>query len=261
MGVLNVTPDSFSDGGDFFSPAQALTQAEQMMAQGADFLDVGAESSAPNSPEVSLDEEWRRLKDILPELARRHIPFSVDTWKSAIAQRALDLGAEMINDVTGLRGDPEMAAVIAAFPEACVCIMYSKDTSARTTMQDFQEEDIIQKISLFFEERLQYAQKIGIRKEKILLDPGMGAFLSSNPEKSFEVLQRLQGFQKFDCSLLIGTSRKGFLKTVSDQKNHKNRVIASIVSALVAIQNGARIVRVHDVKETREALNVWQKVR
>ena len=260
MGVLNVTPDSFSDGGAFLDPEKAGARAEEMMHDGADFLDVGAESTAPNAPEVSAKEEWERLAPVLQTFREKNIPFSVDTYKAEVARRALKMGAQMINDVTALRGDPEMAQVLAEFPQAFLCLMYSKDSSARTTLQDLGEENIGAKIYAFFEERLAAAQKYGIANERIMLDPGMGAFLSTDPEKSFTVLKNLQQFQDLGCPILIGTSRKGFLKTVSGRAEPKDRVIASVVSALLAIQNGARIVRVHDVKEMKEALNTWEKV-
>jgi dihydropteroate synthase len=260
MGVLNVTPDSFSDGGEYFDISKALRRAEEMIEQGADLIDVGAESSTPNSPEVPMEEEWRRLENILPELQKRKIPFSVDTWKAEIAKRALENGAIIINDVTGLRGDPEMVSVLRNYPEAGIVIMYAKDESARTTFLDIQVEDIVQKISSFFEERLKFCEEQGIKRSRIILDPGMGAFLSSDPEKSFEVLRRLEEFQKFDCPILVGTSRKSFLRNVSDPKNPKNRLIASVVSTLIAYQNGARILRVHDVKETKEGIETWNEV-
>ncbi len=260
MGVLNITPDSFSDGGDFLAPEKALARALEMMEEGADFLDIGAESSAPDSVDVPLEAEWSRLEAILPELKKRKIPFSVDTWKAETARRALENGAAMINDVTGLRGDPEMISVLRNSPESFICVMYSKDSSARTTRTDLQEDDIVQKISSFFQERLDFLQKNGLEPDRVILDPGMGTFLSSDPMKSFEVLRRLLEFQRFGWPLLVGTSRKGFLKTVSPGEKPKDRMVASIVSSLAAIQNGARIVRVHDVRAMREAFTTWQQV-
>lgn len=261
FGILNVTTDSFSDGGDFCNPEGAIKRAEKMMEEGADAIDVGAESSAPGSQEISATQEWKRLEPVLSALSKKNIPFSVDTWKSGVAEKALKIGAWMVNDVTGLRGDPAMSATLAQFPEAYVCIMYSKNASARTTFDDYEEQNFVQKISSFFTERIQFCKNSGISAERIILDPGMGAFLSSDPQKSFTVLRRLEEFTSFKCPLLVSTSRKSFLREISDPNNPKNRMIASVVSSLIALQNGAQIVRVHDVKEMREAVDVWQSTQ
>lgn len=259
VGILNVTKDSFSDGGEYFSTRKAVERAEEMMRDGAHIIDVGGESTAPGSEEVPLEEEWKRLKDILHEFKEREIPFSVDTWKSGIAERAAPFNPLYINDVTGLRGDAEMARFLSA-SHLGVCIMYSKDKTARTTIKnDEGKGGVVQKISSYFEERLMYAKENGIEKEKIILDPGMGAFLSSDPEASFEVIRRLGEFQRFGCPILVGTSRKSFLREVSHQTNPKKRLIASVVTSLVAIQNGASLIRVHDVLETAEGMRAYHK--
>ncbi len=260
MGVLNVTPDSFSDGGDFLDPQKALQKAQEMLEHGADIIDIGAESSAPNSKEVSEQEEWKRLENILPTLQEANIPFSIDTYKSSIARKALKFGATMVNDVTALRRDSQMAEVLSEFPKSFICLMYSKDASTRTTFENSKKTNIIQTISDFFVERIYFAKKKRISENRIVLDPGMGAFLSSDPSKSFEVLRNLDKFQKFDCPLLVGTSRKSFLREISDTNNPQNRTIASITSSLVALQNGAQIVRVHDVQQMKEAIETWQAI-
>lgn len=259
MGILNVTPDSFSDGGKFATAEKAVTHAKAMIAAGADIIDIGAESSGPDSKHVSESEEWKRLKEILPALQKAAIPFSVDTYKSNIAAQAIAHGASIINDVTGLRGDEQMADVIAAHPEAHICIMYSKNKNARTTFDDYEEDDVVQKIYSFFAERIDYATSKGIHREQIILDPGMGAFLSSDPQKSFEVIAKLSEFKKLHLPLLIGPSRKSYLRVVSDPENPKNRLIASVTAALLCAQNGADIVRVHDVTETREVFETWKE--
>ncbi|MBI5413903.1 dihydropteroate synthase [Candidatus Peregrinibacteria bacterium] len=199
-------------------------------------------------------------ENILPELQKKKIPFSVDTWKAEVVKKAMEFAPAMINDVTGLRGDPKMGEVLRQYENVQICIMYSKDETARTTFQNSSESNIVQKISSFFEERLRFCEEQGILKNRIILDPGMGAFLSADPDKSFEVLRRLSEFKKFECPLLVSTSRKSFLRNVSDPKNPKNRVVASVVSSLLAIQNGASIVRVHDVKEMGEAVKMWKAV-
>ncbi len=259
MGILNITPDSFSDGGDFLDSKKALIQAEKMVQDGADILDIGAESSGPGSKEVPVDEEWRRLELVLSTVIHLQIPISVDTWKSEIAHRALQKGVHIINDVTAFRGDPKMIRTLQE-SDCKIVIMYSKDPNARTTAKKKEYDDPIQEIGDFLEERLEFATKNGINPNRIILDPGMGNFLSSDPKVSFKVLRELSRLRKRfpDNKILIGTSRKGFLGIVSDPVNPKNRLIASIASSLIATQNGADIVRVHDTKEMHEALKTYQ---
>jgi len=259
MGVLNVTPDSFSDGGRFLDSETALKQAEKMLHDGADIIDIGAESSAPGSEKISVDTEWSRLSPVLSGLLKvkkKNIRISIDTWKSAIGEQAIALGADMINDVTAFRGDPQMWQ-LAKTSQAKFVVMYSKDNSARTTMTAVTYDDPLQTIIAFFREFLARAEKQNIDPQRFILDPGMGAFLSADPNVSLVVLRRLQELKSAfpDNKILIGTSRKGFLRVVSGQKIPKQRLIASVVSALIAAQNGADILRVHDVQETREALD------
>lgn len=254
MGIFNATPDSFSDGGQFLDVDCAKKHLTEMVAQGADMLDIGGESTAPNSVAVSEEEEWSRIKDFLPHAVSLGVPVSVDTWKSSIARCALENGATFINDVTALRGDQDMANVLAKF-SASVILMYSKDNSPRTTLSPYAYDDPLETIGDFLEERISYAVSAGIDPENIILDPGMGAFLSSDPAVSFEVLSRLSELKvRFpEQSLLVGTSRKGFL---CPNRPPQKRLIASVVSGVFAAERGADILRVHDVSETREALSV-----
>jgi len=246
MGILNLTPDSFSDGGQFNTLESAYQQAEKLIQEGASIIDLGAESSGPNSTQVSLAEEEARLipvlKKILPLAQKHQVQISVDTYKSQIADQALNLGVDIINDVTGLRGDPLMAQVIAKH-NAKIIIMYSKDSSARTTLEATQYTDVIQTIKEFFDQQIDYATQVGIPYQNIILDPGMGAFISTNPQYSFEILDRLQELQIYDLPILIGTSMKSM-----HQVPLKDRLAPSIESALLAYQNGASILRVHHIK-------------
>jgi len=262
MSVLNITPDSFSDGGEFENAEKAYEKAQNMIADGADIIDIGGESSAPNSVEVSAEKEWRRIFPVLKKVLPCSVPVSVDTWKSDIAEKSLRMGVNIINDITAFRGDSNMVQVLKHSP-CDIVIMYSKDPSARTTLAEKKYSDVVREVGDFLEERLEYAQKNGIEKKRIILDVGMGAFLSSDPAVSFEMLARIGEIKaRFpEQRILVGTSRKGFLRTVSDAQNPKKRVIASVVSSLIAIQNDADIVRVHDTKEMREALDTFLAIR
>ncbi len=255
MGILNATPDSFSDGGLFNDAKAAITQAEMMMQNGASLIDVGGESTAPGSQDVTATIEWQRIQPILEGLAERDIPFSVDTWKADIAEQAIVSGAKMINDVTALRGDSRMWKVVEEANIPFV-VMYSKDNSPRTTLNEVSYDDPIVTIAEFFCGVLKTAESKGIDTEKFILDPGMGAFLSSDPQVSFAVLKRLWELKKMfpENQMLVGTSRKGFLRAISNAEQPQDRLIASVVSALAAARNGATFLRVHDVKETAEAL-------
>jgi dihydropteroate synthase len=262
MGILNITPDSFSDGGEFLNTEKAVQQAKVMIQDGADIIDIGAESSGPGSKDVPETEEWKRLEPVLTFLTEKNIPLSVDTWKSSIAKKALDLGVQMINDVTAFRGDPKILDVLKE-SDCEIVIMYSKDPNARTTVREKTYKDPIQQIGDFLEERMGEAEKYGVDPKRIILDPGMGAFLSSDPEVSFTVIRELKRLKRRfpNNRILIGTSRKSFLGGVSDPKDPKKRLIASVTSALLAAQNGADILRVHDVKETQEAVNTAEAIQ
>ena len=247
MGILNLTPDSFSDGGQYLEPEKAQERIQKMIAQGATIIDIGAESSGPNSTDVSEEEEWRRLAPIL-QTHTQTANLSIDTYKAGIADKALTLGAKYINDITAFRGDPAMAKTIAKH-KATAIIMYSKDTSARTTIKDQEYEDIIQAISDFFTERLQYAEEQGLNPDKIILDPGMGHFVSSIPKYSFEIIERLPelraNFPK--NKFLIGLSRKSFLGGEIAERDQRAKEPTQL-----AIRNGVSIIRAHDVKLTKK---------
>jgi dihydropteroate synthase len=253
MGVLNVTPDSFSDGGRFLALESALAQARRMIAEGADLIDIGAESTRPYGAQpVSADEEIRRLRPILTKVVSLGIPVSIDSMKAAVVAWALDSGAAIANDVWGLQGDPDMARLIAE--RRCpVVIMHNRDRADP-------DIDIIEDIAAFFLRSLDIAGQAGILRENIALDPGIG--FGKTQEQSMTALARLDQFSSFGLPLLVGASRKRFIATVSPSEPDQ-RLGGSIAAHLIAAKAGARIIRTHDVSETLQALRVasaiWDK--
>jgi dihydropteroate synthase len=251
MGVLNVTPDSFSDGGHFAAPERALAQARRMIAEGADIIDIGAESTRPYGSEpISADEELQRLQPVLPDVVALGVPVSIDSMKSAVVAWALDQGAVIANDVWGLQRDSGMAGLVAE-RKAPVIIMHNRDSADPAI-------DIMQDIVDFFARSLDIAAKAGISPDQIVLDPGIG--FGKTPEQSMTALARLGELQSFGLPLLVGASRKRFISTVAPSEPHE-RLGGSIAAHLVAAQNGARIIRAHDVAETVQALRVTAAIR
>ena len=246
MGVLNITPDSFSDGGRFLAPEQALAHARRMVAEGADIIDVGAESTRPyGSQPISIDEEMQRLQPILADVVALGIPVSIDSMKPAVVAWALDRGAAIANDVWGLQGDPDMARVVAA--RRCpLVIMHNRDRADP-------DIDIMKDVCEFFSRSLAIAEQAGISREYIALDPGIG--FGKTPEQSMTVLARLEEFNSFGLPLLVGASRKRFIAAVSPAEPDQ-RLGGSIAAHLIAAKAGARIIRTHDVSETLQALRV-----
>lgn len=246
MGVLNVTPDSFSDGGQFVEPERALAQASRMIAEGADVIDIGAESTRPyGSQPISADEELARLRPILAEVVALKIPVSIDSMKSTVVSWALDVGAAIANDVWGLQRDPDMAGLLAA-RHSPVIVMHNRD-------QVDADIDIMQDIAAFFERSLAIAQKAGISSGNIVLDPGIG--FGKTPEQSMTAIARLSELRVFGLPVLVGASRKRFISSVTPSEPHQ-RLGGSIAAHLIAAKGGARIIRTHDVSETVQSLRV-----
>ena len=247
MGILNVTPDSFSDGGQFVDPAIAIAHAREMAEQGADILDIGAESTRPygGSQPVSADEELTRLKPVLPEIVKLGVPVSIDTIKAPTAAFALDAGAAIVNDVWGLQRDQDMASLVAR-RGVPVIVMHNRDAADPKV-------DIITDVIAFFARSLEIASQAGIARDKIVLDPGIG--FGKTPEQSIACLGRLGEFKRFGLPLLIGASRKRFINSIAPSAPTE-RVGGSIAAHLLAAQKGAAILRVHDVRETVQALRV-----
>ena len=253
MGVLNVTPDSFSDGGQFSAPERALAQARRMIAEGADIIDIGAESTRPYGAQpISAEEELRRLRPVLGEAVALGAPVSIDSMKSAVVAWALGAGAGIANDVWGLQRDPDMAKVVAEH-RVPVIVMHNRDHADAGI-------DIMQDIAAFFARSIEIATRAGISPGNIVLDPGIG--FGKTPEQSMTALARLNEFGAFGLPLLVGASRKRFISSVTPSEPHQ-RLAGSIAAHLVAANGGARIIRTHDVLETVQALRVaaaiWDK--
>lgn len=251
MGILNVTPDSFSDAGQFFSPERALAQARRMAAEGADILDIGAESTRPygGARPVSLDDELARLQPVLAGVVGLGLPVSIDTIKAPVARWALEQGAAIVNDVWGLQRDPDMAGVVAAHG-APVVIMHNRDGADPAI-------DIMADIDAFFDRSLAIADKAGVRRDRIVLDPGIG--FGKTPAQSIAVLARLDRLAAFGLPLLVGASRKRFIDTVAPAPPDQ-RIGGSLAAHLIAMRAGAAIIRAHDVAETVQALKVAQAI-
>ena len=247
MGVLNVTPDSFSDGGQFIAPDDALARARAMIADGADIIDIGAESTRPykGAQAVTTEEELRRLKPVLADVVALGVPVSIDSMKSEVVAWALDQGAAIANDVWGLHRDGGMATLVAA-RKIPVVVMHNRDGVDPAI-------DIMQDMIAFFQRSLDIAAKAGIAQADIVLDPGIG--FGKTPEQSMTALARLNELSLFGLPVLVGASRKRFIASVSPSEPQQ-RLGGSIAAHLVAAQRGARIVRTHDVAETLQALRV-----
>jgi len=247
MGIINLTPDSFSDGGKFMNPKLALRQAVKLQNEGADILDLGAEATGPNSINISEAEEIERLIPTLKIIKKEvNIPISVDTYKAKIADLALQEGATYINDITAFRGDKNMAKIISKH-KAKAIIMYSKDKTARTTIKRKRYQDIIKEINNFFNEQIIYARTQGLKKSQIIIDPGMGHYISAIPRYSYEIISRLKELQNSGQEILIGISRKSFLGGPLNERDSRGLPLAAI-----AYFNGAGIIRTHNVKATKE---------
>ena len=251
MGILNVTPDSFSDGGQFFDPATAISHAREMIDQdtgfGADILDIGAESTRPYGGQqpVTFADELARLKPVLPQVAKLGVPVSIDTIKADTAAWALDQGASIVNDVWGLQRDPDMAPLVAA-RGVPVIVMHNRESADETI-------DIVADMDAFFARSLEIAAQAGIARDKIVLDPGIG--FGKTQEQSILCLGKLDALKHFGLPLLVGASRKRFINTIVPSDPGK-RLGGSIAAHLLSVAQGAAIVRVHDVAETVQALRV-----
>jgi dihydropteroate synthase len=251
MGVVNVTPDSFSDGGVHLDPDAAAAAARRMLDEGAAIVDVGGESTRPGSEGVTLDEELRRVVPVLERLAG--VSVSIDTAKAEVARRALDLGAELVNDVTALRGDAGMAEVVAE-ADAYVCLMHMQG-EPRTMQLAPAYDDVVSEVAAFLDERVQFAVDAGIAEERICIDPGIG--FGKTAAQNFELVRRLDVVTSLGRPVLIGWSRKSSLaRVVGDASSKTGSLSASVAAAVAAYERGATILRVHDVREHVEALTV-----
>lgn len=246
LGILNITPDSFSDGGRFFSPDSAIRHAEEMVADGADILDLGGESTRPGSDPLPAEEELRRVMPVIEALADRiHVPLSVDTYKSEVARRCILAGAAMVNDISALAFDPAMASTLAELGTP-VCLMHIRGTP-RTMQDNAVYHDVVTEVRDELKERVDAALRAGIRKENIIIDPGFG--FAKNSSHNLELLRRLRELTVMGYPVLSGTSRKSMIGSVLGGLSVEDRIEGTAATVAISIANGAAIVRVHDVKE------------
>ena len=257
MGVLNVTPDSFSDGGKFFDSSSAIEQAKSMVDNGAGIIDVGGESTRPGALSVSVNDELKRVIPVIEVLTKEiNIPISIDTSKPEVMEQAVESGASIINDVNALRA--EGAVEMAAKLKTDVCLMHMQG-SPRTMQNHPTYKDVVEDIKFFFKKRIEVCEAAGIKLSSITLDPGFG--FGKNLGHNIALLKNLSEFQEFGVSILAWLSRKSMIGALLGDKDVDSRMIGSITAALIAVENGADIIRVHDVSETNDALKVWHQIK
>jgi dihydropteroate synthase len=258
VGILNITPDSFSDGGEFFDPGAAAEHAATMLDEGADILDVGGESTRPGSDPVSQEEEIQRVIPVLERIlsVRPEAVISVDTYRSGTATAALEAGASLVNDVTALRGDPRIASVIQE--AACPVILMHMQGEPKTMQKEPHYEDVVREVRDFLAERAGYAVEAGIRPEKVILDPGIG--FGKNLQHNLALLRNLDAIVDLGFPVLIGASRKSFMEKITGVQEARDRVSGTVATTVLAYERGATFFRVHDVRANREALAVAEAV-
>ncbi len=255
MGVVNVTPDSFSDGGEFLDPERAIARGRELAAEGADILDIGGESTRPGAHAVDAGEELVRVRPVVEALAPAVIPISIDTSKAVVAEAALDAGASMVNDVTALRSDPELAEVCAE--AGCEVVLMHMLGDPRTMQENPVYDDVVDDIKAFLSERIEYAVSQGIAEERIWVDPGIG--FGKTIEHNLELHRRLGEFAELGRPIAFGSSRKSFIGKLTGTEVDQ-RLGGTIASNVVAFANGARMLRVHDAAPMREALTVAEAI-
>lgn len=257
MGIVNLTPDSFSDGGQHFDTAGALRHAEQLLRDGADILDVGAESTRPGAEVVPQAQELARLAPFLREAVRWQVPISVDTYKPEVMQAVLDFGVDIINDVWALR-QPGAQQVVAAHPGCGVCLMHMH-REPQTMQNEPMKGDVLSAVATFLRERLDTLVSMGVSLSRLVVDPGIG--FGKTVAQNFQLLAFQNDLQRLGCPVLAGWSRKSALGAVLARDGQvpepAQRQVASVAAALLAVERGASVVRVHDVKETSEAIQIW----
>ncbi len=251
MGVLNVTPDSFSDGGDYFEESDARKRFKEMMDEGADIIDVGAESSRPGSVSITVEEELKRLKKVFPLFEKSSVPVSIDTYKSEVAEVSLSKGAKIVNDISALRMDSKMIDVVRNY-DSKVILMHIKGTPENMQEKPYYD-NVMKEIGEFFEERVEFCLSNGISEDKIILDPGIG--FGKRQIDNLTILSNLQEFTSYGFPILIGTSRKSFIGRITGEEA-KERLDGSIATAVYSYLKGASIFRVHDIRQTKNAFSV-----
>ena len=252
MGVLNVTPDSFSDGGEWFDFEAAVEHGRGLIAEGAQLLDVGGESTRPGADPVSLEDELARVVPVVAALAGAGAQLSVDTAKAEVARAALDAGATLVNDVTALRGDADMAALVAE--RGCDCCLMHMLGEPRTMQDDPRYDDVVAEVAAFLAQRAEAAMAAGVARERIMVDPGIG--FGKTLAHNLQLLDRLDGIAALGFPVVLGTSRKSFLGRLTGREDPHERAVATAATSVLGLERGASIFRVHDVAATRDALLV-----
>jgi dihydropteroate synthase len=252
MGILNVTPDSFSDGGEWFHFDEAVRHGRHLVAEGADILDIGGESTRPGAAPVALDEELRRVVPVVRALGGTGAQLSVDTTKLTVAEAAVEAGATFVNDVTAFRHEPEIAGFVA--DSRCDCCLMHMLGEPRTMQQDPRYEDVVDDVRAFLEERAEFAVREGVREDRIMVDPGIG--FGKTLDHNLELLRRLDEIVTIGFPVVIGTSRKSFLGRLTGRDDPHDRVAATLATTVLALERGAAVFRVHDVGPTKDALAV-----
>lgn len=256
MGILNITPDSFSDGGQFFDHHSALKHAHHMIDSGADIIDIGGESSRPGAESISIDEELKRVLPVIKDLKKKaNVSISIDTTKYEVAEKALDAGATIINDISGLQSDARIAELAAK--AKCYLILMHMRGKPQDMQNNIEYDDLIGEISRFFKDGSAKAIGMGLSKDKIIIDPGIG--FGKSVEGNFQIIKNLNRFFELEFPIMIGVSRKSFIGKTLDL-DVDQRLEGSLAAACYAILNGADIVRVHDVKETRRAVTIIEHI-
>jgi dihydropteroate synthase len=258
MGILNITPDSFSDGGDYFEPKDAVSQAKRIIAEGADIIDIGGESSRPGAEEITVGEEIGRVLPIIKAVREiSDMPISIDTTKAEVAEEAIKTGADIINDISAMHFDERMVEVALKY-ETPIILMHMLG-KPKTMQADPSYTDCVGEIKQFFAERINYCESKGINRDMIIIDPGIG--FGKRLQDNLDIIKNLGQFKSFGCPVMIGSSRKSFIGMITKDNNKPaERIGGSIASVLAAIRNGCNIVRVHDVAATVEAINVYKAI-
>lgn len=256
MGVLNTTPDSFSDGGKYFDLDDAIIQAKRMIDEGADMIDVGGESTRPGADSVSIEDEIDRVIPVINAISTEvEIPISIDTSKPQVMELAVEAGASLINDVNALQAQD--ALTVAANLNVNVCLMH-RQGSPRSMQSNPTYNNVINDIKQFFDQRINACINAGISTDKIILDPGFG--FGKTLDHNIEILKRFNEFDSFGLRTLAGLSRKSMIGAMLGDRQVDGRVVGSVIGSIIALNNGADIVRVHDVLETKDAIDIWSKV-
>ena len=258
MGILNITPDSFSDGGRYLDYKAAVERGLRLAEEGADIIDIGGESTRPGAQKVSLDQELQRVLPVIEQLASKlKLPVSIDTYKSQVAKAALEAGASIVNDISGLNFDPEMALTVSS-AKAGLVLMHIKGTP-EDMQTDPRYDDLLAEVGSYLKASIKMAAEAGIMHEAIAIDPGIG--FGKTVEHNLSLIKNLECFARFNCPLVAGASRKSFIGKLNNDIPADQRLPGSLAAALLAVQNGASVIRCHDVRETGQALKMYQAIK